>query len=116
MNKKIPLLLFSALILVGGHLGNQNGIQASPDGFRVGIDGPALVSSFGEQLPAVIAGQQVMLDLKLNGSVEEGFVAIVEIRDSLDVTSEIIWKEGTLEANRPSDVRLAWKPQQAGDN
>jgi hypothetical protein len=113
--RKIPLLLFSALILLVGQFAGQSQTQASTAVFSVDIEGLTLSSSFGEQLTGAIKGQQVMLDLELQGTADEAYVAIVEIRDSKGVTVEIVWKEGNLAAGEPADVRLAWKPQETGE-
>lgn len=63
----------------------------------------------------MVVGQQAMLNLKLNGTVSEGYVAIIEIRDKDGVTQAIVWKEGNATTGASTGVRIPWTAPQSGD-
>jgi cysteine peptidase C11 family protein len=116
LNKRnIPLLLFFTLLLIGGQIGSQNPSQASASAYRVSVGGPSLSSTFGEQLPGVVVGQQAVLALVLDGTLSEDYVAIVEIRDERGITSEIMLKTGELTVGDTSTLRFSWTPVGAGN-
>jgi hypothetical protein len=116
LNKRnIPLLLFFTLLLVGGQAGAMNQSQATAGALRVSISSPSLSSTFGEELPGVITGQQVMLNLQLQGSQSEDYIVIIEIRDGSGITLDIMSTAGTLTAGQPSDLRVSWTPRESGD-
>ncbi|MGI0037071.1 MAG: hypothetical protein ACRD99_01775, partial [Nitrososphaera sp.] len=50
----------------------------------------------------------------MDGTVSEDYVAIVEIRDELGVTSEIMLKSGKLAVGDTATIRFSWTPLQAG--
>jgi hypothetical protein len=116
LNKaNIVLLLFFSLLLVGGQIGSVFQSQATTDTYRVSVSSPALTSTFGEELPGVIAGQEVMLNIQLQGARSEDFVVIIEIRDLRGVTQGIMSQAGTITAGEPTDIRISWKAIESGD-
>jgi hypothetical protein len=78
---------------------------------------PTLKDVQGKTLSSVQQGQQVVLSTTVNNNEnqETPFVAIVEVRDSNDVTTYLAWQTGTLNANGHAEVGLSWTPSQSGN-
>jgi hypothetical protein len=78
---------------------------------------PELQDVTGQVLDEVSAGQQVVLatSVRNNNAGPQPFVALIEVRDSNDVTVFLAWQTGTLPANGQTQVGLSWTPDIAGD-
>jgi hypothetical protein len=70
----------------------------------------------GKKLTQINSGQQVVLTTNVinKGANSQPFVALVEVRDSSDVTVYLAWQTGTLPVNGQTNVGLSWTPDQAG--
>ena len=49
-----------------------------------------------------------------NNNDQEVFVALIEVRDSNDVTVFLSWQSGNLESRGTTDISVAWLPDNAG--
>jgi hypothetical protein len=65
----------------------------------------------------ISAGQQVALSSTVRSpfDTELTFVAILEIRDSNDITVFIGWQSGTLHRDSPAEIGMSWIPQDRGE-
>ncbi len=70
----------------------------------------------GNAVSQVLAGQQVVLSttVKNNEAGSTSYAAIVEVRDSNDITVYLNWQTGTLTANGETGIGLSWTPDQPG--
>lgn len=78
---------------------------------------PSVQDSSGVELDDVSAGQQVVLATIIINNVDEPtpFTALIEVRDSNDVTVYLAWQTGVLAAGGQSEVGLSWTPENPGD-
>jgi hypothetical protein len=91
-------------------------VGAGPGG-KAAVSPPEPQDVTGKKLTQINAGQQVVLTTNVvnQGANSQPFVALVEVRDSSDVTVYLAWQTGTLNPNGQTNVGLSWTPDQAGN-
>lgn len=78
---------------------------------------PMLKNLAGEEITDVEAGHLVVLttEIKNNNPRVQPFTALVEVRDSQDVTVYLQWQIGILNPSGTTEIGLSWTPEEAGD-
>lgn len=96
---------FEFSVLIGGGGGGDVTVMA-----------PAVEDSSGNPVSEVTTGRQVILTTTLTNAKagSQPFVALMEVRDSNDVTVYLAWQTGTLPPNGHSDIGLSWTPDFSG--
>jgi hypothetical protein len=86
-------------------------------GGKAAVSPPEPQDVTGKKLTQINSGQQVVLTTNVvnQGANSQPFVALVEVRDSSDVTVYLAWQTGTLNPNGQTNVGLSWTPDQAGN-
>lgn len=81
------------------------------------VTAPEATDPTGQQLDAVTTGQQVVLTTNVVNTLTSTlpFVALVEVRDSGDVTRYLAWQTGQLNPSGRAQVGLSWTPEIADD-
>jgi hypothetical protein len=94
----------------------QFSVLVGEGGGEVGVATPAVEDASGNPVPEITVGKQVILTTTLSNqnAGSQPFVALVEVRDSNDVTTYLAWQTGTLSANGSADIGLSWTPEFAG--
>jgi hypothetical protein len=70
----------------------------------------------GNEIAELTAGMQAVLSTTItnNNANLQPFLAIVEVRNSQQVTENIEWQTGTLNADASTDIGISWTPERAG--
>jgi hypothetical protein len=86
-------------------------------GGKAAVSPPEPQDVTGKRLTQINSGQQVVLTTNVvnQGANSQPFVALIEVRDSSDVTVYLAWQTGTLNPNGQTNVGLSWTPDQAGN-
>jgi len=73
---------------------------------------PAAEDVSGNPVSEINAGEQVILTTAVTNenAQSQPFVALIEVRDSNDITVYLAWQTGTLPANGRADIGLSWTP------
>ena len=81
------------------------------------VSAPVAQTPTGQPAGDINIGQQVVLSTTVVNSADgaQPFVALVEVRDSNDVTTSLAWQTGTLSAGGRADVGLSWTPNDSGN-
>lgn len=77
---------------------------------------PTVRDIAGDELAKLLVGRQVVLSttIKNNNANVQPFLAIVEVRNSQQVTESLEWQTGTLNADASADIGISWTPERAG--
>ncbi len=94
---------FTFSIPIGTGPGGQDSTVASP---------PQAQDVSGKPISEVKAGQQVVLTTTVINKNDQAqpFVALIEVRDSNDVTVYLAWQTGTLNPSGQANIGLSWTP------
>lgn len=94
-----------------GAAGNNGGSANSTS-----VTAPATQSISGQTVNQITAGQQVVLatTVQNNNNNAQPFAAIIEVRDSNDVTVSLTFQIGTLNAGGSLNVGSSWTPDTSG--
>lgn len=78
---------------------------------------PALHDLEGNDVSSVRAGRQAMLAMHVVNVEPRGmpFLAIIEVRDSDDITVHLGWTGGRAEPNSAHDLGWSWLPDRPGN-
>ena len=70
----------------------------------------------GQNVPSVTSGSQIVLQSTLvnNQPGPQPYAAIVEVRDSNDITVSLQWQTGTLPQGGSQGIGVSWTPDQPG--
>jgi len=81
-------------------------------GGEVTVIPPAAEDVSGNPVSEINAGKQVILTTTVTNvnAQSQPFVALIEVRDSNDITVYLAWQTGTLPANGKADIGLSWTP------
>ncbi|MEO9321544.1 MAG: hypothetical protein ABI361_12835 [Nitrososphaera sp.] len=98
---------FNTVIGSSSGLGNNNATS---------VTAPQTQSIAGTQVSQITAGQQVVLatTVQNNNNNAQPFAAIIEVRDSNDVTVSLTFQTGTLNAGGSLNVGSSWTPDTSG--
>lgn len=79
---------------------------------------PSLSNMAGDIIYDTEVGQQSIISLSVqnNNPTEELYVILVEIRDANDVTRDLFWQTGMIEANGNYTMGTSWSPSEEGNN
>jgi hypothetical protein len=77
---------------------------------------PAVRDISGNEIAELTAGRQAVLSTTItnNNANLQPFLAIVEVRNSQQVTENVEWQTGTLNADASADIGISWTPERAG--
>jgi hypothetical protein len=76
----------------------------------------SIKNTSGKAIQQLNAGQQAMISVRVLNyeASEQPFTAIIDVRDSSDVSVHIAWMSGTAEPGGHFDVELPWSAQESG--
>lgn len=79
---------------------------------------PTLHDLVGDRINRIEVGQQSTIRLSIHNSMptEQSFVILVEVRDGNDVTTDLFWQTGVINANGNYTMETSWSPTQEGGN
>jgi hypothetical protein len=77
---------------------------------------PTVRDIAGDELAELTVGRQVVLSttIKNNNANVQPFLAIVEVRNSQQVTESLEWQTGSLSPDGSADIGISWTPERAG--
>jgi hypothetical protein len=77
---------------------------------------PTVKDIAGDELAEMTVGRQVVLSttIKNNNANVQPFLAIVEVRNSQQVTESLEWQTGSLSPDASADIGISWTPERAG--
>jgi hypothetical protein len=79
---------------------------------------PPIFDGLDGSIAELYVGRQLLISTNVynNNAQSQPFVAIIEIRDSSDVTQSLAWQSGVLQANGNTTIGSSWTPGVAGDH
>jgi hypothetical protein len=89
-------------------------LETSP---RIMASGLSLVDIDGAEKTSIAVGEQVMIRTNLtnDGSKEQAFVFIVQVKNNNSEPVMVSWLESTLKPEQTARVAQSWAPEQEGD-
>ncbi|HXV46189.1 MAG TPA: hypothetical protein VD736_05905 [Nitrososphaera sp.] len=77
---------------------------------------PTIRDIAGDELAELMVGRQAVLSttIKNNNANVQPFLAIVEVRNSQQVTESLEWQTGSLNPDGSVDIGISWTPERTG--
>jgi len=99
------------------HTPDQPTVVPPPNTCSVELTAPSLKSVHSTTLAGATDGMQFIITTTAKNclSVDQPFVAFIEVRGPDDVTEHLDWQSGILKANELVEIRISWIPDH-GDN